>query len=531
MTIGRSVECDLRLDDMCVSRRHCEIALGEAGWTLRDLGSGNGTQLNGQRIELSSLKDGDRIEVVSSVGLFVLEPLTIRIVATPEVDGGGDGISGHLQVAVDAEEQTLSTALAAQASPARVLDVAGTVSRASRSFQNAPTWSELFSKAVHEVVSAFPEGERCVIIRRDPETRRLSGQASHIPPGSDRDVTISRSVAVRVIDQKQALLWTTTPPSSPDRASRGDGPGAARSCVCAPIMRRGEPKGVIYLDSQCPDHALPETAPLVMSVIAHELGVAMDHMELLEQSAQKEKIEMALQVAWDIQASVLPHDPPAIPGFDIAGRCLPCDETSGDYYDFIPLPSGKWGIAVGDVTGHGIGPALVMMSARSSLRALTRSREGMECVMTDLNAILAEDVREDMFVSLLYLELDPDRASLSYLSAGHEPGILCRHRSGEVVDMEGTTHPLGLVPEMEPGAPVTLAIEPGDVLFLSTDGIAETRSPNKEVFGRERLLGVIQEQAESSADALVDAVLAEVEKFRSRVSQEDDLTIVAVKAE
>lgn len=184
---------------------------------------------------------------------------------------------------------------------------------------------------------------------------------------------------------------------------------------------------------------------------------------------------------------------------------------------------------MGDVAGHGIGSAMVMMSARSLLRALAASRDDLSEVMKSMNDLMTADLPEGMFMSLFYAELDPSSRSLRYLSAGHEPPILYRASTGQVEHLDSTTFAMGFAEGADPGTPVQVALAPGDILVVYTDGIHEAWGQD-EMYGRQRLVHAIVSHADLAPAGLVESLLSDVRDFCGDCPQRDDMTVLVVKA-
>jgi len=249
---------------------------------------------------------------------------------------------------------------------------------------------------------------------------------------------------------------------------------------------------------------------------------------------ERERMKRSLELAMEIQQHLLPQESPELAGFEIAGRSLYCDETGGDYYDFIDLVDlgpGKLGIAVGDVTGHGIGAALLMASARAVLRSQA-PRHGAELgeLFGDLNRHLVRDTGEDRFMTLFYGVLDAASGSLCWTSGGYDPPLWLRRATGEIEELPNAGIPLGILDEAayRRDGPVTL--EAGDVLLIGTDGIWEAQDPRGGMFGKHRLRSVLQACADDSAEDIHDAVVQAVRDFRGPEPQADDITLVVIKA-
>jgi sigma-B regulation protein RsbU (phosphoserine phosphatase) len=247
---------------------------------------------------------------------------------------------------------------------------------------------------------------------------------------------------------------------------------------------------------------------------------------------EREKMAQALTLAGEIQRHLLPEQPPKISGFDIAAGGIYCDETGGDYYDFLNLTNGessRLGMVVGDVSGHGIGAALLMASARGVLRTHAVCHEGdVAWLFRLLNRHLLRDTGDEQFMTLFYGVLDARERTLLWNSAGHGP-VLLRRRSGKVEELSPTGLPLGIMREANwpPSGP--LVLEPGDALLIGTDGLWETRNPAGETFGIGRLQEVFAGCALRPASEMYAEIMQSVTSFRDGGRQEDDITLMIVK--
>jgi sigma-B regulation protein RsbU (phosphoserine phosphatase) len=264
-----------------------------------------------------------------------------------------------------------------------------------------------------------------------------------------------------------------------------------------------------------------------------QLGQAFNGMvpELQERVALKN----ALEVAQQVQQSLLPGAAPDFAGADIAAASEYCDETGGDYYDFIPYGNnGEDGgeslvIAVGDVSGHGIPAALMMSSARAYLHCQNRRGQSLDQVAETVNGLLHADMdMSGRFMTLFLLELTHG-GPLRWVRAGHDPALLYDPARDSFRELDGQGLPLGVVEV----AGLELCEEPsppsGAVIAVGTDGIWERRSPDGKMFGKERMRDVIRAHADEPAREIIRALLKELEEFGGRTEQEDDITIVIVK--
>jgi sigma-B regulation protein RsbU (phosphoserine phosphatase) len=247
-----------------------------------------------------------------------------------------------------------------------------------------------------------------------------------------------------------------------------------------------------------------------------------------------QRMKQSLGLAAAIQHSLLPEQTPALEHFDVAGRCVYCDETGGDYYDFVAFDhEGRRTLAliVGDVSGHGIGAALVMAATRGMLHVeASHCRHDVGELLRRLNRQLAADAKEGTFVTLFCGMLDDRARSVVWASAGHEPALWRHAGTGLIEELANTGLPLGILDDAayEQAGPIVLA--PGDILVMGTDGICEARDPSDRFFGTERLRTLIEEGAGLTASQICDLIIDEVTTFVSPAARTDDVTLIVVKA-
>ncbi len=248
---------------------------------------------------------------------------------------------------------------------------------------------------------------------------------------------------------------------------------------------------------------------------------------------EREQMKQSLGLAKEIQQRLLPASAPACPNFDLAGLSLYCDETGGDYFDFIELKYSDqqyFGLAVGDVSGHGIGPALVMATARGVLRSLIdRHRSDLETLIRKLSDHLCRGTADASFMTLFYGVLDPKEKSLRWISAGHAPIFLYR-TNGQVDQLYSSGIPLGIIEGTQYKISPTIKFTAGDILLIGTDGIWETQNMAGEMFGTERVTELLIRHADSSANSIAEQLITELNNFRGGHSQDDDITLMVVKS-
>lgn len=240
--------------------------------------------------------------------------------------------------------------------------------------------------------------------------------------------------------------------------------------------------------------------------------------------------EEQFKLARDIQQRLFPRDAPLVPGFDIAGKTYPAVQTGGDYYDFLNMPAGDVGLVVSDVSGHGMGPALIMAETRAYLRLAAHNRRDAGLVLTRANHVLAEDLHDGtQFVTSLLVRLIPTERAMTYANAGHTAGYVLGADGAVRLHLQRQGPPLGVLAEMEYRESPAFRLNRGDALLLLTDGIEETESPAGAIFGTERLLKVVRSNQQQPAAGILRAIWLAAEQFSSGQPQKDDWTLIVAK--
>ncbi len=257
---------------------------------------------------------------------------------------------------------------------------------------------------------------------------------------------------------------------------------------------------------------------------------------MTRQLRERLHLKAAMNLAMEVQQNLLPAAPPVVPGLDIAGRSVYCQETGGDYFDYIfrtgTHDSRHLCIAVGDVVGHGISAALLMTTVRALLRSRLDRPGPLAAAVEDVNRLLCRDTgASGSFVTLFLLQAEPAAGRLAWVRAGHDPALLFKPATGEIAALEAPGMALGVdasAAYQEGGHSLSNA---GDVVLIGTDGVWDTRNAHSERFGKARVGEILRRHADETAAAILEAVLRSLEEFRGSMPQEDDITLVVVKPE
>ncbi len=300
------------------------------------------------------------------------------------------------------------------------------------------------------------------------------------------------------------------------------------SCIIgAAVTASTDPQGVIVYIGPQDDERFSAAEAQLSRVVAGQLGRGMENAQVINELREKERLESDLNAAAEIQRSLLPRRPPVVRGANLSAECLPATKVGGDYYDFFTAPNGDVNIVVADVTGHGLGPGLIMAMTRSVLRAELRRADSLVEALSATNAVMWDDlVATDIFITLFVARYDQDIGRLRYVNGGHQPALI-RRRDGSTVELTSEGMPLGLVP-----TPIyeeeTVDLYPDETVLVYSDGVVEAESPRGELFGEARLREAVSEAVVDTAEEMVSVVLDQVSRFRGSDIQDDDVTIVAL---
>ena len=244
---------------------------------------------------------------------------------------------------------------------------------------------------------------------------------------------------------------------------------------------------------------------------------------------ESERVAEEMRGARQIQRRLFPTGPPKLPGLEIAGAAFPASATGGDYFDYLPMPDGSWGIVIGDVSGHGLGPALLMADIRAYLHLLTETHSDVGNILKQANDALSRDTEAEHFITLAFARLDPRTRSYCYTGAGH-PSAHVIDPLGKVRIVLASDHmPLGMGVDGEFHSAPEITLRPGEIVLMLTDGVTEAFNPHHDMFGISRALEVVQANHNRSAEEVVAALYQAVQSFCCGHPQQDDITVVVIK--
>ncbi len=369
------------------------------------------------------------------------------------------------------------------------------------------------------VVEADPEDEgcSCVLLRADNAGQHVYRFRSRAPWSGLVERFADRRPLV-IVDHKKA------PPGAFERIWE---PASGSSVIVPVIPPEGDPRAVL-IAGRFEEYAFNTDEVRSLAGFANQVGLAMDHARLLRETVQAERRKRELEIARELQVNLLPREAPDLPGLDIAARSEPATEVGGDYFDYLELGQGRLGIAVGDVSGHGMPAGLLMAMAKSSIYTQVQSGVLPSEMIARLSETLLQLSADNQFMTMVLSEIDLEAGEFRYSNAGHHYPFHLRAGTGEVVELESTGLPLGML--ARPQGPFrTCPLGVGDILVFYSDGIVEATDPQDEMFGLSRLRKLILANHDKDAKTIVEVVFRAVRAYTRGEPLDDDATIVVVR--
>ncbi len=531
LRIGRSSKNDINLSfDLSLSRFHAEVSRREGKYFVKDVGSRNGTSLNGNPVlKADELKIGDRITLGETTILFGTEKeQKVAIEDVVPVSGDISTVSIPLEDLISSPMVSPKSSAPAPAGRETVENRTLTVmTRAGMELISHRPLDEVLDLIVNLVFEAIP-AERGFLMLIEGEEKELVSKVIRDPKGSySGKISLSRTIAKSVVENRQSVLTSDAQSDERFKMKESVVLQGIHSAMCVPLWNNREVIGLVYVDRLRAITPFNEGDLKLLTLLANIAAVKIENARLFEETLAKQRMEKELQGAAEIQKKLLPVTTPGFAGYEVAGYNLPCREVGGDYFDFIERGPDRLGIAIGDVSGKGMGAALLMATVRASFRAQVGAIPGIQELIGSLNETILQSANPNNFVSFVYAEIEGGTGKVRYVNAGHNSPLLVR-ATGEVERL----NPDGLILGVFAGARYAesgVTLEKGDLLVAYSDGVTETQNEDGEEFGEERLVGLIREHRQSSAERLQDLVSDSIRVFAGEAPQYDDITLVVLK--
>ncbi len=400
--------------------------------------------------------------------------------------------------------------------------------RLSQTFNSSLDLYEVLNRVMDEVI-AVTRAERGFVMLHEADGKPVFRVARGMDQNTldDPQFQVSRSVVERVAHDGQPVV--TSDAQKDDRFSMRRSVMALglRSILCVPLTIRDKILGVVYVDNRLQVGIFTQPDLELLTSIASSAAIAIENARLYQVAVEKGRMERELQVAREVQTSLLPRETPQVPGWEFAARWHPARQVAGDYYDFIPLDGGKLGMVIADVTDKGMPAALFMALTRSIIRASMSRASSPADGIAHANRLICADASGGMFVTLFYATLDPATGEFTYVNAGHNPPLLCRP-DGQMTELTRTGMALGVF-EDAPFEQRMVRLDPGDFILLYTDGVTEPVDADDVEFGVERLQRIVLDNCRAPAGDVLAAVEQAVGDFTAAAPRFDDTTMMIAK--
>lgn len=515
--LGRATTNELCYpEDFGLSRQHLVFEKIDGQWMIRDLGSKNGTVVNG-----------------------------FRIVAPTPLSNGDTVHAGHLQITFGGaipEDDTMSQTVVfvekadVESAPSNTVvsslnDVnpvhsmsndrhAAALVKAGRELAGHRPLSELF-QLILDLAAEAVGGSRAILMTIEKEelvAKAVRGEGFRI----------SKTVRDQVLVEKNSLLVRDTAADEIFKMQASIVMQRVRSFMAVPLQTNEKVIGLLYIDMPDITREFSKEDLSLLTVMANVAAIRIEHARLNEVEQVERSISKELSQAGEIQRNLLPRKAPQIPGMDMAGYNLPCRTVGGDYFDFFNLSDGKIAVVVGDVAGKGMPAAMLMSSLQARLQILVETDENPASIVQRLNKSISGNCPDNRFITFFLAIIDPATGEIRFCNAGHNPPLLVR-ASGVTEKLEGGGIILGILPIAQYTEHKS-NIQAGDTLVLFSDGVSEAM-PNgsDEDFGEMRISMAILNRTSQTSNQMIEGVIEDLQVWCAGAPYADDVTLLIVK--
>jgi sigma-B regulation protein RsbU (phosphoserine phosphatase) len=522
ITLGRSSANELCYpDDVGLSRQHLAVTRrGDSQIFVEDLGSKNGTMLNGQRLEAPMpFNPGDRVAAghltieFADAGLSTQN--TVVFVDSPEqFSKSATTVVASLDGVLGPQADDLGKTQMIQGSPQMRALI-----RAGRELAGHRPLSELFQVIMDLSVEAVMAGRGVLMT--------LEGEELRVRAARGEGFKISNTVRDRVLTQKESLLVRDAQLDQALKEHMSIVEQKVRSMIAVPLQTNDKVIGLIYVDAPHMSREFTREDLNLLTVMANVAAIRIEHARLNEIEATERAMAKEMQQAALIQQRLLPAVAPSVEGMDIAAKAVAARHVGGDYYDFIRFNDGRVAMMVADVAGKGMPAAVLMSGLQSRVQMLFEDGDGLADKMTRLNRHTCGNCPDNRFITFFLCVADPKTNKLVYTNAGHNPPVVIRAKGG-FDTLTGGGVILGIMPKAVYEQAET-TFEPGDILVLFSDGVTEAPDPQDQEFGEERLANLVATLRDRPAREIVEEIHKAVHTFTQGAPPADDITVLIAR--
>jgi serine phosphatase RsbU (regulator of sigma subunit) len=521
ISLGRSSAAELSFpDDNGLSRQHLAIERDGDGWALRDLGSKNGTMLNGAKITgRMPLKSGDRIAAGHLILVYdgaASTPSKPVVVFDYREEAGeyktSSTVITHLEGVLKSDGGIVEAQLLAASHVSALV-------RAGNELAGNRPLPELF-RFILDLAIQTVKADRGVLMTAE-------GDDLVIRANQGEGFRISTAVRDRVLNSGLSVLVRDTSVDDALRDRRSIVEQNIRTLMAVPLQTRDKIIGIIYVDSPSLLREFTKDDLNLLTVMANVAAIRIEHTRFAEVEQARQLLARDLEQAAEIQQRFLPAVAPAVRGLDVAGHNAPCRTVGGDYYDFFPYGSSRIAMVLGDVSGKGMPASLLMMGLQARVQVLIEEPKSLADVMTRLNRITSANCPSNRFISLFFCILDGDTGELTFCNAGHNPPLIVR-AGGTYEQLQGGGPVLGILPSID-YEEYHARLDEGDSLVIYSDGVTEANNPAGDEFEIEGLAAAMIPDRDQPAATIVSRINKAVAAYTAGAPPADDVTLIVAR--
>jgi len=543
-TIGRHPDCGVALKDAGrVSRYHAQIVRQGENFFVKDLGSRNGTKLNGKDLEkqqLYPLKNGDAVSVCD-MDLVFTQPKQKKAPSTFDLTGGTDSSSTVGAVLVDDEgsddssTSTVMSKLDVSSTTDGVLQVTASLEarlaalmEITRSLGKALSLDEVLPQVLNSLFKIFLQADRGFIVLQMSDGQLVPRWTKNRKQDSDETIRISRTIVKHVMESKEAILSADATRDDRLDMSQSIADLRIRSMMCAPLLdSEGNALGVMQVDTLDQRKRFRQEDLEVLASVAIQAGIAIHNAQLHENALRQKEIVQDLEIAHEVQKGFLPQNRPDMDGYAFFDYYCPANHVGGDYYDYIQLPDGRTAVIVADVVGHGIAAAMMMAKLSAEAKFCLATESQPATALTKLNDRFST-IQIDRFVTLIMAVLDPVKHEATIVNAGHMPPIW-RRADGTIEEPGGDVSglPIGIVEGTDYNQ-TTISLANGESLTMYTDGINEAMDLSGGQFTINRIRNHVKTVTQA-LEVMGQTIVNDVNQFIGEGPRADDMCLVCLE--
>lgn len=536
--VGRLPECDIQLNSNTVSRRHAKVSQEGAGFFVEDLGSGNGTFVNGKQItSRTPIANGDRIKfgtlLVRFEGPAAPPPAAPKTAAVRRAAMQDQDEFGTVNIDFsDDSEDDVEDAIQGNVAgggfgtmSVRPEDKLKAVIDITRALTGETDLDAMLPKILDTLFAIFPQADRGCVVLKNPDNDQMIPKAyKHRRASEDATVKLSRTILNKVLTEKRGILSADA--SNEFTASESISNLAIRSMMCVPMLnKQGEPIGVINIDTSNPMAQFSTEDLEILMTVAGQASLTYENAQLMKTWAEKQKQDGEMKIAMAVQRALLPVSLPKAPGYSFFASYDSAQAVGGDYYDCFRLTDDLICLSFGDVAGKGVPGALIMSRISSCVQNVMPFVHDPHEAIQKINNHMCANMVEGRFVTYQLIVLNTKTHRLRMVNAGHmSPMIRKPDGSIEEFSEDIVGLPIGVM-EDYPYDFVERDINPGEMIILFTDGVDEAMDPQGNLYTLERMRDFIKD-GPTTADEMGKALLADVRRHANGRAQNDDITIM-----